>query len=163
MRSAAQTQLKRFMTCIASAAAVLLLAFTLGFGAPVFGFADEGTSSASAPAAQVATNAEGEDGGGSAGAQAAAPEGQAGSAEAQAAASEDQAGSAEAQAAEEEIIEDEDTPLASALGGNEVQRNAIGGGLHLILILGIVAVAAFFIVMTGKLNRNIDQMKRFRR
>ena len=143
MRSAAQTQLKRIVACIASVAAVLLLAFTLSIGAPASGFADEQAPSASAPTAQVASEAEG-----------------AGASES---ASESAGESAAAQQAEEEIIEDEDTPLASALGGNEVQRNAIGGGLHLILILGIVAVAAFFIVMTGKLNRNIDQMKRFRR
>ena len=131
MRTAAHTQFKRIIACIASAFAALLLAFALGIGVPACGFADEGAPSASAATEQVAMSAESE--------------------------------SAEAQPVEEEIIEDEDTPLASALGGNEVQRNAIGGGLHLILILGIVAVAAFFIVMTGKLNRNIDQMKRFRR
>ena len=154
MRSAAQTQLKRIVACIASVAAILLLAFTLSIGAPASGFADEQAPSASAPTAQVASEAEG------AGASESASE----SAAAQPAAEAENADeSAAAQQAEEEIIEDEDTPLASALGGNEVQRNAIGGGLHLILILGIVAVAAFFIVMTGKLNRNIDQMKRFRR
>ena len=158
MRSAAQTQLKRIVACIASVAAILLLAFTLSIGAPASGFADEQAPSASAPTAQVASEAEG------AGASESASESAGESAAAQPAAEAENAGeSAAAQQAEEEIIEDEDTPLASALGGNEVQRNAIGGGLHLILILGIVAVAAFFIVMTGKLNRNIDQMKRFRR
>ena len=55
-----------------------------------------------------------------------------------------------------ESIEDEENPMSSGLGGGEPVSNDIGFGA--VAIIGIVVVAAFFLILMRKLNTSIKHM-----
>lgn len=57
---------------------------------------------------------------------------------------------------EGESIDDEENPMSSGLGGGEPISNDAGFGG--IIVVGIVAVAAFFFVLIRKLNGSIRDM-----
>lgn len=82
--------------------------------------------------------------------------------ESEAAAAIDESASADTlqdqEGAQSEAIEDEDVPMSSGLGGAEPVSN-MGVGFQAIIIAGIVAVVAFFVVSVLRLNRNISTMK----
>lgn len=65
--------------------------------------------------------------------------------------------SASDQEAAEETIEDEDVPMAD---GSTMKRSALAN-LHWFVVAGIVVVGGFFLVSTGRLNRNIKKMEHF--
>jgi len=64
----------------------------------------------------------------------------------------------EANGDETEIVDDEGTPLSSGLGGGEPAFSSVGFGP--IAIVGIVAVALFFLVLMRRLNTSIKDMNR---
>lgn len=59
---------------------------------------------------------------------------------------------------ETEIVDDEGTPLSSGLGGGEPIFSSVGFGP--IAIVGIVAVALFFLILMRRLNTSIKDMNR---
>ena len=70
----------------------------------------------------------------------------------------DASGASDAEGAETEILDDEETPLSSGLGGGEPVSGGLGFGP--IVIVGITAVALFFLVLMRRLNGNIKDMNR---
>lgn len=61
------------------------------------------------------------------------------------------------EAASEEQIDDDETPLSEGLGAAEpVFSNSFAG----IVLAGIVVVAVFFMMLTRRLNSNINDMRR---
>ena len=62
------------------------------------------------------------------------------------------------EAAGEESIEEDELPLSSGLGGGEPV--SAGGGFAGIVVVGIVAVAVFFLVLIRRQNSSIKNMNR---
>lgn len=67
-----------------------------------------------------------------------------------------EAASADENGEEAEILDEEETPLSSGLGGGEPVFGSVGFGP--IAIVGIAAVALFFVVLMRRLNSNIKDM-----
>lgn len=83
---------------------------------------------------------------------AASPDGAAG------AVSPDEASDSEGESPEEEVIEEDETPQSSGLGGGEPVSGGVGFGV--VAIVGIAAVALFFLLLMRRLNGNINTMNR---
>ena len=57
-------------------------------------------------------------------------------------------------------IEDEANPMSSGLGGGEPVDSLGGIGLEWVIVVGIIAVIAFFGVSTARQNSSINKMRR---